>query len=102
MPGGKLHSGESFEQGAERELEEETGIKANKLKIISLSNDIKGDAHFVTIGLLCEDFKGQAKTMEPDEITEWKWFNLDELPKNIFFPSKKIIDNYLDKVFYKH
>ena len=74
MPGGKLHFGESFEQGAERELTEETGIKANKLKVISLSNDIKEDAHFVTIGLLCEDFEGQEKVMEPDEITCWKWF----------------------------
>ncbi|ENO12479.1 ADP-ribose pyrophosphatase [Thermoplasmatales archaeon SCGC AB-539-C06] len=91
MPGGKLHFGESFEQGAERELTEETEIKANKLKIISLSNDIKGDAHFVTIGLLCEDFQGQAKTMEPDEITEWKWFNLNELPKNIFFRVKRLL-----------
>lgn len=102
MPGGKLHFGESFEQGAERELEEETSIKAKKLKVISLSNDMKEDAHFVTIGLLCEDFEGHAKVMEPDEITEWRWFNLNELPKNIFFPSKKIIDNYSDKIFYKH
>jgi len=102
MPGGKLHFGESFEQGATRELLEETGIKAIKLKVVSLSNEIVKDAHFVTIGLLCEEFEGSPKVMEPDEITEWKWFNLNEVPKNMFFPSKKVLNNYLDKAFYKH
>jgi len=102
MPGGKLHFGESFEKGAVRELKEETGIKANKLKVISLSNDINEEAHFVTIGLLCEDFEGEPKVIEPDEITEWKWFKLDDVPENMFFPSKRVLNNYLDKVFYKH
>ena len=104
MPGGKLHFGESFEKGAEREVSEETGIKINKenLKIISLTNDVVKDAHFITIGLLCENFEGEPKIMEPDEITEWKWFSLNELPNPIFFPSEKVLKNYLDKEFYKH
>jgi hypothetical protein len=40
--------------------------------------------------------------MEPDEIVEWKWFALDNLPDKIFFPSEKILKNYLDGKFYKH
>ena len=104
MPGGKLHFGESFEKGAEREVIEETGIKINKenLKIISLTNDVVKDAHFITIGLLCENFEGEPRIMEPDEITEWRWFSLSELPNPIFFPSEKVLKNYLDKEFYKH
>lgn len=40
MPGGKLDFGESFEEGARRELLEETGISINAedFKLISLSN----------------------------------------------------------------
>ena len=102
MPGGKLHFGETFENGAKREVLEETGIKVNSTSLISLSNDILDDVHFVTIGLLCENFDGESKVMEPDEITEWKWFHLNELPGNIFFPSKKVLKNYFDKVIYKH
>ncbi|MEW6295593.1 MAG: NUDIX domain-containing protein [Candidatus Diapherotrites archaeon] len=58
MPGGKLDFGESFEEGAYREVLEETGIKLNKkkLRIVSITNDRVTDAHFITIGLLCEDF----------------------------------------------
>jgi 8-oxo-dGTP diphosphatase len=94
MPGGKMHFNEYFFAVAAREVEEETSIKINKIKLISVANDIKEDAHFITLGFLCEDFSGIAKTMEPDEITEWRWFSLDDLPKPMFFPSQKLLDNY--------
>jgi 8-oxo-dGTP diphosphatase len=55
MPGGKMHFGESFFEVAAREVEEETGIKINKIKLISIANDIKDDAHFITLGFVCED-----------------------------------------------
>lgn len=104
MPGGKLHFGESFEQGACREVEEETGIKVNEesLKFISLTNDIVKDAHFITVGFLCDNFEGDARVMEPDEITEWRWFDLGSLPSPIFFPSEKVLKNYFNKTIYKH
>ena len=100
MPGGKLHFGETFEQAAQREVMEETGMKVNKIKVISLTNNIISDAHFITIGFLCEDFLGEPEIREPDEITEWKWFELDNLPKPIFFPSQGVLDNYLSNKFY--
>jgi len=101
MPGGKLEFKESFEDGAKRELMEETGIVGHSFKVISVSNDIVHDAHFVTIGLICEHFEGEPKVMEPDEITEWKWFSTHALPKPMFFPSEKLLNNYLDKKFYQ-
>lgn len=104
MPGGKIHFGESFEDAAYREVLEETGIKINKnnLKFVSLTNDSVKDAHFITIGLLCEDFEGEAEVREPDEITEWKWFKLNELPNPIYFVSEKILRNYFDGKFYRN
>lgn len=104
LPGGSIHFDEKFEDTAYRETLEETGIKLNreKISVISVTNDIAEDAHFVTIGLLCEDFEGEPKVMEPDEIVEWKWFPLNELPNPIFFPSEKLIKNYLEGEFYKN
>lgn len=101
MPGGKLEFLESFEDTAMRELEEETSLKARSLKFISIANDKVEDAHFVTIGMLCEDFEGSVKIMEPDKITEWQWFSLDSLPNPMFFPSSRILENYLEKRVYK-
>jgi len=104
IPGGKLHFGESFEDAAYREVLEETGLKVKKekLKIISVSNDIVKEAHFVTLGFLCKDFEGEPQVKEPDEITEWKWFSFSNLPAPIFFPTEKIIKNYSAKKIYKY
>ncbi|MBN1645029.1 NUDIX domain-containing protein [Candidatus Woesearchaeota archaeon] len=100
MPGGKLKFGETFEQGATREVNEETGINVKNIKVIAINQDIIETAHFITIGLLCEEFEGEPSVMEPDEITEWKWFSLDELPSPLYFPSEKLLENYKIKEFY--
>jgi len=99
MPGGKLHFGENLEEAAQREVFEETGAEINQenLKLVSVTNDVVKDAHFVTIGFLYENFEGEPKVMEPDEIIEWKWFELDNLPNPIFFPSEKILKNFLSE-----
>lgn len=102
MPGGKLHFQEGLKEGGRREVSEETGIKIKDLvELISVSNDTVPDKHFVTLGFLCTDFEGEAKVMEPDEIIEWKWFDLNNLPSPIFPPSAKIIKNYLAKKIYQ-
>ncbi|MCK4564457.1 MAG: NUDIX domain-containing protein [Verrucomicrobia bacterium] len=97
MPGGKLEFGESFEDGACREVLEETGLKIDKcsLRLISVANDIVETAHFVTVGMYCSSFEGEPKVMEPDEITKWDWFRFDDLPSPLFFPSQKVLDNYM-------
>jgi len=100
MPGGKLEYGESFEQGAKRETYEETGLQLDNIQVICVSNDKNEHAHFVTIGLFSDKFDGEPKVMEPDEIVEWKWFSLDDLPSPIYFPSAKIVENYKKKAFY--
>jgi 8-oxo-dGTP diphosphatase len=99
MPGGKFEWGESFEAGAARELKEETGMTLKKSKVLCVNNDKNEHAHFVTVGFFAEEFTGEPHVMEPDEITEWKWFKLDELPAKVFPPSTKVLKCYLEKKF---
>lgn len=100
MPGGKLEYGETFEEGAYREVMEETSIKLNDVEVICVNNDKNEFAHFITIGLISTNFTGNPKVMEPDEITKWQWFDLNKLPQPMYFPSQKVINNYLKKEFY--
>lgn len=101
LPGGKIEFGESFEKAAKRELAEETGIMGKEMNVIGVTNDLVPDAHFATIACECTKFEGNAQALE-DEITEWSWFPLDDLPKPIFKPSEKAIKNYKEQKFYKY
>ncbi len=100
MPGGKLHFGETFEEGAKREVMEETGLKLNQVNIICINQDMVETAHFITIGLFSDDIEGEPQVLEPDEITEWHWFDLNHLPAPIYFPSAKVLENYKQEKFY--
>lgn len=100
MPGGKLEYGESFEEGAARELKEETGMTLKKMRVMCVNNDMNEHAHFVTLGFLAKEYSGEPQVMEPEEITEWKWFPLNALPENMYFPSAKVIENYKKSAFY--
>ncbi len=99
MLGGKLDFGETFEEGAKREVLEETGISLHKVDAICVNQDIIETAHFITIGLFSDSFSGEPIAMEPDEITQWRWFDLNNLPSLIYFPSAKVFENYKQKSF---
>lgn len=93
MPGGKLEFGETLAAGAAREIAEETGINVDErdLELVSLADNVLPDVHFVTVGFVCRKASGEASVMEPDEITEWRWFPLDALPAPLFPPSAEIL-----------
>ena len=99
-----MHFHETFEDLCARETLEETGLKINKdtIKIISITNDMVPDKHYVTIGFLCEDMEGEPQVMEPDEITQRQRFDLNNLPSPMYFPSEKLIKNYLSGKIYSH
>jgi len=102
MPGGKVDWHQTIEESAIRELKEETDLNAKKLKLISVTDEIVHDNHFVTNGFICTEFEGEVSVMEPDEIVEWKWFGFDNLPSKVFPPCVKIIKNFFDNEIYKH
>lgn len=100
MPGGNIEYGEDFEEAAKREALEEANIKLNNIEIICIQTDKNEYAHYISVGMKALSYEGIPMVMEPDQIVEWKWFDLNNLPKNIFSPSKKTIDCYLNNKIY--
>lgn len=102
LPGGKLHFGEAFEDAACREVQEETGllVAPEEVQLVSITNDIVADAHFVTLGFVAKQFSGELQVREPDEIVRWSWFSLTSLPSPLFFPTEKLLRNLKNGVIY--
>ncbi len=99
MPGGNIEYGETFEEAVIREAKEEAGIDIYDLEVICVQTDKNEHAHYISVGLIAHSYSGTPTALEPD-IVKWQWFDLNELPKKIFSPSKKTIDCYLSNKFY--
>ncbi len=96
FPGWKQEYNETVIHAAIREVKEETNLDILKPKVFAALDDIAPDRHFVTIWLICEKFSWELKCMEPTKEDEWRRFDLDELPQNLYSPTKHLVDYYLN------
>jgi len=97
LPGGKQEYNETVYETIIRETKEETNLDIKNPKVFSVSDDFQTDRHFVTIEMITNEFSGELKVMEPVKEDEWRWFDLNNLPDNIYSPSKKFIEKYLNE-----
>lgn len=82
IPGGKLDPGETLEQGAARELLEETSVKAFEMvRLPQITEDMEWgpDLHFVTHYFRLKRWSGTPKIVEPDKYTELRWVQPAEI-----------------------
>lgn len=98
LPGGKQEYNETYFEGAKREVKEETNLDISNLELFGAADDIQPDRHYITMHVIAKSFSGELITMEPEKEDEWRWFDLNELPENIYTPSWKFIDNYKKKL----
>ena len=97
LPGGKQEMFETMFESAQREIKEETNLDIDELELFGAADDIAKDRHFVSLHIIAKSFSGKLIAMEPEKEDRWEWFSLNELPNNIYSPSKKFIDNYINK-----
>lgn len=83
-PGGRCDEGEDVETTLRRETEEEIGVKNFEIKkeLGVVPGAKEGDSVHV---FLCET-EEEARLMEPEKFTEWKWFDPQEVPDNFLNP----------------
>lgn len=91
--GGSVELYEAVEEAAARELEEETGIVADRLELLGVFSGPRltytypnGDqVSTIDVVYLCRKYHGQLRCQE-DEVRELGFFALDALPRPLFEP----------------
>lgn len=96
LPGGHLEYGESFEECAQRETLEETGLKITTPRFLTAVNGIippstksgtdlttsttLTGSHYVTVFMVAGALAdAEPRNMEPDKCEGWKWMAWEEL-----------------------
>jgi 8-oxo-dGTP diphosphatase len=80
VPGGKLDWGEAARTCAEREIREELGITIQAGRVLTVTDMVAPDYHWVAITYAVEAFQGQPVIQEAHALHAWGWFPLDALP----------------------
>jgi len=93
--GGHLEYEESYVDCAKRETLEEAGIKINNLKFLCVANIKKHEGRQdIFIGLQADWESGEPKIMEPEKCEGWDWYDLEDLPSPLFYPTEIVINSY--------
>ena len=85
LPGGFIDMDETLEQACIRELEEETGLKVQKLEQFRAYDSINRDPRHRTISVVFSALLDEVKPVKgSDDAAQAKWFPLNELPELAF------------------
>ena len=94
LPGGFLELGETLEQGAKRELKEETNLNGEVIKLLgtcSHFNSVFGD--ILLIGMIM-NISNWNELKTGDDAYDATFFKLDKCPRLVFECHQKIFNMY--------
>jgi len=104
FPGGHLEMGETILETAKRETKEETNLDINKFELISVADEMRyltsDGKHYLNIGVKGLYEGGKLVVMEPDKCEKWEWFNINDLPTNLFEGTELVINNFKNRTIY--
>lgn len=103
MPGGLMELGESLEDTARREVNEETGLTVGELKLLGIASGkefffkvANGDELYsVTAIYVSYDVKGNI-ALDESESFEVHYFNVNHLPEGLTDEYRSYINPYIE------
>ncbi len=95
IPGGYVDYGESLEEAAIREAEEETSLKVRSLIQLHTYSDPDRDPRKHTISTVFIA-KGKGKPKARDDARDLGIFNKKNLPEPLAFDHRKILEDYFN------
>jgi len=94
LPGGFVNMDELLETACRRELEEETGLKLDKMKQFKAFDAIDRDPRHRTISVVFSaEVPQKMEVKGGDDAAHAKWFSLEELPE-LAFDHQQILEEF--------
>ena len=100
--GGSVELDENVEEAAKRELFEETGLIAHKLKLFGVFSG--KETHYIypngdevsniDIVYICDDYSGELRC-QAGEVDQLRFYEIDQIPNNISKPIEKALLAYV-------
>lgn len=106
IPGGHIELGETFENAATREIQEETGLIIREPQVIAVTNNLetfkKENKHYVSVVLLAKNYEGNLENKEPHKCEGWHWIDPNDIPHPHFDASEQAINCFVNSKFYNY
>jgi ADP-ribose pyrophosphatase YjhB (NUDIX family) len=94
-PGGYVDRDENVEDTVKREVKEEVGLIVKHLELIRQYS--KPDRHPKQTIDLVYAVETEGKPLVGDDASEFRWFLVNDIPKDLVFDHNQIIQDYLKK-----
>lgn len=98
--GGKVEYGEHPIEALKREIKEEFNIELKNIEFLNCASFKKYQKHYIDISFSAQVASGTPQIMEPDKHEGLNWYDLDNLPKNLFEPVRLSLEAYRNKQKY--
>ena len=101
IPGGLVEPGERLQDAALRELREETGLIAQELHFLGITNNLntfqQEGVHVASVIFYTQHFTGTLCLNEPEKHDALQWYALNDLPLPLFEASELALDLLWDR-----
>lgn len=97
FPAGFVDYGEHPEETVKREVNEESGLTVNRLRLLEIQqveDDPREPGHLCFVYLI-KSFSGKVKNLDKDENVDIDWFEISNLPKIGWQQHKKLVKQLL-------